>query len=362
MLVAHEGTDDIRPGRDDPGFAGRDTSQPRCPVRSPVTRGVAGSRGDELPGGREGSGRLSWNGRKLGAWFRASRVRRFERGRANGPAEATGPKGYGEGRDGATSIPSRLRAVGASVGRALVVGFCAEAVRGDPEGTPVSTPLSSVGFPAAQTAPGDSPSRPATAGGGKKNSVDSPSTLRSISGRWTKSISSSTAAGAACGFHRRSGTRFVAMRRPANSSATLEPSGSGMDGWSLPSPRDASMPKPAGPFFVSCAAEAEAVAAASSSSSTTLGITMPLFTPSGADSKSPVSSCCPCRLTARTSTQSSESGSSFASSGFTIATSRLSLNSANSSTGSSQHGGEPIPLFASSARSDSMFNDLRRCV
>ncbi len=330
MLVAHEGTDDIRPGRDDPGFAGRDTSQPRCPVRSPVTRGVAGSRGDELPGGREGSGRLSWNGRKLGAWFRASRVRRFERGRANGPAEATGPKGYGEGRDGATSIPSRLRAVGASVGRALVVGFCAEAVRGDPEGTPVSTPLSSVGFPAAQTAPGDSPSRPATAGGGKKNSVDSPSTLRSISGRWTKSISSSTAAGAVCGFLLKSRTRFVAMRQPANSSATLAPSGSGMDGWSLPSSEgrfDAQTllvlsssvapqkPKPYGRRVIVIIDNAR-YPPCHSSRREWRRLQRARFHP-----------VVPAALQPEPQPNRGESGSSFASSGFTIATSRLSLNS-----------------------------------
>ena len=362
MLVAHEGTDDIRPGRDDPGVAGRDTSQPRCPLRSSVARGVAGSGGDELPGSGEGLGRFSRNGGKLGAPFRAAWVWRLERGRTNGPAQATGPKGYGEGRDGVAAVSSRLRAAGAAVGRALVVGFRAEAVRSDPEGTPVPTPLSPVGFPAAQTAPGNRPSRPATAGGGKKNSVDSPSTLRSISGRWTKSISSSTAAGAACGFHRKSGTQFVAMRRPANSSATLEPSGSEMDGWSLPNPRGASMPKPAGPSFVSCAAGAGAAAAASSSSSITPGITMPLFTPNGAAFKSPASSCCSSRLTARTSTPSSESGSSSASSGSTIATSRLSLSSPNSSIGSSRPGRAPIPLFASSARSDAMFTYLRRCV
>src|ERR1700722_10248589 len=158
MLVAHEGTDDIRPGRDDPGFAGRDTSQPRCPLRSPVARGVAGSRGDELPGSGEGPGRLSGNGGKLGAWFRAACVRRLERGRTNGPAEATGPKGYGEGRDGATADSSRLRAAGAAVGRPVVVSLRAEAVRGDPEGAPVPTALSPVGFPAPQTAPGDRPS------------------------------------------------------------------------------------------------------------------------------------------------------------------------------------------------------------
>jgi len=254
MFVAYEGTDDIRPGRDDPGAAGRDTSQPRCPLRSSVARGVAGSRGDELPGSSEGPWGFSWNRGKLGTPFRAAWIRRLERGRATGPAEATGPKGYGEGRDSAAAVSSRLRASGAAVGRALVVGFRAKAVRGDPEGAPVPTALSPIGFPAPQTAPGDRPSRPAIAGGGKKNSVDSPSILTSISGRWTKSISSSTAAGAACGFLRKSGTRFVAMRRPANSSATSEPSGSEMDAWSLPNLRDASMPKPAGPSFANCGA------------------------------------------------------------------------------------------------------------
>src|ERR1039458_9119592 len=147
MLVAHEGTDDIRQGRDDPGIAGRDTSQPRCSLRSPIARGVAGSRGDELPGSGEGSGRFSWNGGKLGAPFRAAWIRRLERGRANGPAQAAGPKGYGEGRDSATEGSSRFRAAGAAVGRALVVGFRAEAVRGDPEGAPVPTALSPIGFP-----------------------------------------------------------------------------------------------------------------------------------------------------------------------------------------------------------------------
>ena len=362
MLVAHEGTDDIRPGRDDPGVAGRDTSQPRCPLRSPVARGVAGSRGDELPGSGEGPGRFPWNGGKLGAPFRAAWVRRLERGRTNGPAQATGPKGYGEGRDGAAAVSSRLRAASAALGRALVVGFRAEAVRGDPEGAPVPTPLSPVGFPAPQTAPGDRPSRPAPAGGGKKSSVDSPSTLRSISGRWTKSISSSMAAGAACGFRRKSGTRFVAMRRPANSSATLEPSGSEMDGWSLPNPRGASMPKPAGPSFVSCGVGAEVEAVASSSSSITPGITMPPFTPNGAAFKSPDSSCCSSRLTARTSTPSRESGNSSVNSGSIIATFRRLLSSPNSSTGSSRLGLAPIPHFASSARFDGMFNYLRRCV
>ena len=362
MLVAHEGTDDIGPRRDDPGIAGRDTSQPRCPVRSPVARGVAGSRGDELPGSSEGLGRLSWNGGKLGAPFRAAWIRRLERGRTNGPAQATGPKGYGEGRDSAAAVSSRLRAAGAAVGRALVVGFRAEAVRGDPEGAPVPTALSPIGFPAAQTAPGDRPSRPATASGSKKNSSDSPSTLRSTSGRWTKSISSSTAAGAACGFRRKSGTRFVAMRRPANLSAILAPSESEMDVWSLPSLRGASMPKPAGPSFVSCSAGADAAAAGLSSLSTTLGITMPRFTPNGAAFKRPASSCCSCRLTAQISTPSSESGSCSASSGSTIATFRLSPSSPNSSTVSSRLGRAPTPLFASSARSDSMFSYLRRCV
>jgi len=362
MLVAHEGTDDIRSGRDDPGFAGRDTSQPRCPVRSPVARGVASSRGDELPGSGEGLGRFSWNGGKLGAPFRAAGIRRLERGRANGPAQATGPKGYGEGRDSATAVSSRLRASGAAVGRALIVGFRAEAVRGDPEGAPVPTALSPIGFPAAQTAPADCPSRPAPSGGGKKNSVDSPSTLESISGRWTKSISSSTAAGAACGFHRKSGTRFAVMRRPANLSAILGPSGSETDDCSLPNRGGASMPKPPGPSFASCGAGADAAAAAPSSSSTTLGITMPLFTPNGAAFRSPASSCFSSLPTARTSTPSSGYGNFSANSGSTIATFRLSLSSPNSSTGSSRLGRAPIPPFASSARSDSMFNYLRRCV
>jgi hypothetical protein len=362
MLVVHESTDDIRPGRDDPGFAGRDTSQPRCPVRSPVARGVAGSGGDELPGSSEGPGRFPRDGGKLGAPFRAAWIRRVERGRANWEAQATNPEGNDEGRDSATAVSGRLRAAGASVGWTLVVGFSAEAVRGDFEGAPVPTPLSPIGFPAPQTAPGDSPSRPATAGGSKKNSSDSPSTLTSTSGRWTKSISSSTVAGAVCGFRLKSGTRFVAMRRHANSSVTLAPSGSEMDGWSPPSLKGASMPKPAGPSFVSCGAGAGATAAAPSSSSTTPGITTPRFTPNGAAFKSPASSCCSSRLTAQTSTPSSESGNFSVSSGSTIATFQLSPSSPNSSTVSSRPGRDPTPPFASSARSDNMFSYLRRCV
>ena len=241
MLVAYEATDDIRPGRDDLGVAGRDTSQPRCPLRSSVARGVAGRRGDELPGSGEGAGRFPWNRGKLGPPFRAARIRSLERGRANGPAQATGPKGDGEGRDSAPALSSRLWAASSAVGRALVVGFCAEAVRGDPEGAPVPTAFSPIRFPAPQAAPGDRPSRPDPAGGGKKNSADSPSTLKSISGRWTKSISSNMAAGAACGCHRKYGTRFVAMRRPASSSATLALFGSEMDDWSLPNPRRTSI-------------------------------------------------------------------------------------------------------------------------
>jgi hypothetical protein len=37
-------------------------------------------------------------------------------------------------------------------------------------------------------------------------------------------------------------------------------------------------------------------------------------------------------------------------------------SSPNSSTGSSRLGRDPIPPFASSARSDNMFTYLRRCV
>src|SRR5882724_5524945 len=87
-LSVHESTDDIRPGRDDPGAPGRDSTQPRCTLRSSDTWGFAGGGGYELSPGGRGPWGFAWDGgpllssfleKQLGVALRARQCQRLFR-------------------------------------------------------------------------------------------------------------------------------------------------------------------------------------------------------------------------------------------------------------------------------------------
>src|SRR2546430_13908090 len=125
-LSAHESADDIRPGRDDPGTTGRDSSQPRCTLRPSLARGIAGCGGNELSAGSRGTWGFAGDGGKLGCSFREVRFRWVERPRGSRPT-VTVREGRDEASGGRPEEKSRrLWITGASLGWPAVVQLSAE--------------------------------------------------------------------------------------------------------------------------------------------------------------------------------------------------------------------------------------------
>src|SRR5580658_10439766 len=222
-LAVHESTDDIRPGRDDPGLAGRDSTQPRCALRSSVARGIAGSGGNELSAGVRDSRRFAWDGGKLDSPLREVWLWRFERSGRPRPTLSTEAGTIEASRGSLETQPGRLRTTRAALGRPPLVEFSGEAVWGDASRPAMPAIVPKPRVSAAQTSPRCRSSKPATSSGGKKNSSVWQEEERLICGRWTKSISSSTVAAAECGFRQRFVIQSAITRRLGRASATSEP-------------------------------------------------------------------------------------------------------------------------------------------
>src|SRR6267142_4500301 len=252
-LSVHESTDHLRPGRNDPGPPGRDSTQPRCSLRSSLARGVVGRTRHELPRNGQSAGRFAWDRGELGTPLRTVRVCQAERARRPRTASAFGARRDETGGGGATEEYGRLWPAGAALGRTAVVQLCAKAIRCDAAGAPVPANVPTPRFPFAQTSSRNCSSRPASAGGGKKNSSASPPGIKSICGRWTKSISNSMAAAVVCGSLPRFAIRYVVTRPRAKASATSARCGYVTDVWWSPSPKAVLMPRHAGPSCASCA-------------------------------------------------------------------------------------------------------------
>src|SRR6202165_1798168 len=187
-LSVHESTDDIGPGRDDPGIAGRDSTQPRCTLRPSVARGAACGRGNELPAGSRGPWGFTWDGGKLGFSFREGRLRWAERAGGSRPTVTVG-----EGRDetsggGSEEESRRLWIAGAALGRSAPIELPREEVWHRATRPAMPTAVSTTRVPSAQTPPESCSSRPASAGHRKKNSNAWRGEIRLSSGRWMKFI------------------------------------------------------------------------------------------------------------------------------------------------------------------------------
>ena len=268
MLGVHKGTDHFESRGNDLRVAGRDTSQRRGPVRSPVAWSVAGGKGDELPTDGGTFRRCVPNRGELGAPLRTGRLCRFERRRAGRKAVAIKPDGPGTCGRGPAAQPSPLRASGPAVGRPAPLGVPPAAVRGDPERAAMPKVISTVWIPATQTAPAGGPNRFCFAGRTQKNFTRSPTIPTSTFGRWMRSIFSNTAVAVGCGFLRKSKIRSACTPRPAKASATSAPCGFGTGSFAPPNRKTDLMPGPAGASFAGCAGSAPVLGAALSSSLT----------------------------------------------------------------------------------------------
>lgn len=167
-LLAHESADDLRPGRDDPGTLGRDSTQSRCALRPSVARGFAGRGGHELSAGSRGTWGLAWDRGKLGCSLREIRFRRVERPRGSRPAVAVR-----EGRDETSGgrpeeEPCRVRIAGAALGWSAAVQLSGEAIRHRTTRPAMPAAVSSTRIPSTQTQTGNCSSGPANAGRSKK--------------------------------------------------------------------------------------------------------------------------------------------------------------------------------------------------
>src|SRR5882724_3326278 len=252
-LSVHESTDDIRPGRDDPGAPGRDSTQPRCTLRSSVTWGFAGGGGYELSPGGRGPWGFAWDGGQLGGSLRKIRFRRVERPRGSRPAVTVGPDRNETSRGGAEEKSLRLWIAGAALGWPAVIELSGETARRRLTRPTMPAAVSSPRISSAQTQTRSCSSEPSNAGDSKKNSNDSPEEMTSNCGRWMKSISSSTAVAARCGSPQRFAIQSAVMRPLAKASATSARCESRTVGLSPPSQRDTLTLKPVG---VSCASSA----------------------------------------------------------------------------------------------------------
>jgi len=361
-LLVHETARDIRPRGDGPCAAGRDSTQPRGPIRSSVAWGVAGGTWAELPRGGETLGRCAAHRRELGPSFRAGRICGSGRWRARRAAVAIEPEAKDTDRGSAATPPRRLRVTGSTLGWPVIVVVSEEAVWRDATGPAVSATLSAIGFSPAHAPTRGRPSRSGRTSGGKKNSGCWQRIPPSTCGRWMKFTSNSTEADAACGFRPKSKTRYVSTLRCAKRSAISERSVCAMASCAHCRLRATLMPRPAGYFCATCDESAPDRIAAWSSSSTTLNITTPPSMLPGVWHSNPTSRCSFFPLTARSSTRSSGCGNWCDDFGSTTTTSSPSLSSASSSMLSSKLGHVQIECSVDSVRWGNMRINLRRCV
>src|SRR5579884_646123 len=160
-LSAHESADDIRSRGDGLGLAGRDSTQPRRPVRPPLAWGVAGCRGDELPAGGRGAWRLAWDGGKLDSPLRAVGLWRLERSGRPRPTVSAEAGAVEAGGDSLEAQSGRLRIACAALGRSPLIEFPGEAVWSDPARPTMPAVVPAPRLSPAQTSPGYRPSKPA---------------------------------------------------------------------------------------------------------------------------------------------------------------------------------------------------------
>jgi len=362
MLLFHETTADWRPRGDDLCFAGRDSAKLGSPVRPPTACRAVGCPGHELQAGCNRIRRCTPHCGVLGEAIRLRRVWRTGRRRTIRTALSIERCGSRTGRAGTAEDPGRLWSGRSTVGRADLVGVSEEAVGYRPACTAVPANVSTDGLSLAQTQTTGGLGRSAVAGGTQKNSANWRQTRLLTSGRWMKSIFSSTEAAAGCGCRLRSVIPSAGMRPRARASVISVPCVFETESSVSPNPAEASMHRPAGHFFAAFAAPVPDPAAAWSSSLTTQGtITLRSMRP-GARNRSPGLACTSFRRTALNSTPLSAYGNSFVASVSTTSTSLRSKNLLSPLMLSFVYGPSPTQCSRDSVPCNSMRKQLRRCV
>lgn len=331
-LAAHESANDFRQGGNDPGLAGRDSTQPRCAIRPSLTRRAACCRRDELSKGSRDIGRFARDGCELGGSLREARFRRSERPRRPREAIPVGARRDEASGECVEEIPGSLWIGGTSLGRSAAVQFSGETIRHRATSPAMPAPLSAPRFSAEETTTGSRSSRPSGTGRSKKNSSAWRQEVKWISGRWTRFTSSSMAADVECGCLQKSETPSVVTPRLANRSATSEQCVFATVAWSPPSQRAALTPKPAGHSCASSAGRAVTRADGLLSLSTTPSTITQLFTPNGVANRTRTSFCFSFLPIVLNSIRLNACGNSCVSSGCTIGTFPPSTNSSRSST------------------------------
>ncbi len=362
MLMVHATAGDFRPRGDGPCAPGRDSAQPRCPIRSSVARGLAGGTWLELSRGGQAIGRCAADHRELGPSLRTGRLRRLGRWRTRRATDAIESKAKSAGRGGTAAPSCRLRSSSSVVGRPVIIVVSKETVRGDAARPTVPETFSTIGFSAAHASARSRPSRSGRTSGGKKNSGCWQQIPPSTCGRWMKFTFSSTAADAACGFRPKSEIPCVSMLRCGKVSAISGRFACETVSCALCRRPAISMPRLVGSFCVTSSESAHGPAGVWSSSLTTPNTTTPRSMLPGVWRSNPTSRCSSFLLTAPSSTPSSGFGSWFDASGSTTTTSLPSPSSPSSWMLSSKLGIVQTTSSIDSVRSRTMRINLGRCV